>query len=111
MDLRTTGMIRKACKWFLDLLQNLIVVGVIQYMAQKSGNVWIKALSMISYIALYGYCASYVQMWSARVDIGKSPAVRVAVFISVSVMLAAVLIGVSIATTRVVDEIAKAQMR
>ena len=52
IDLHITKQIREFCKWIMDLLRNVIIVGVIQYMAAKTGNVWIRAVSWISYGAL-----------------------------------------------------------
>src|SRR5208282_50237 len=88
IDIRTSGYIRNVCKWVLDLLRNIIIVGVLQFMAVKTANVWVRSASWISYAALFGYCGSYIQMWSARADVGRTLKVRLSVFIAVSVVLA-----------------------
>jgi hypothetical protein len=102
---------RNVCKWVLDLLRNIIIVGVIQFMAVKTGSIWVKALSWISYTALLGYCSSYIQVWTARADVGSTLKTRLAVFIAVSLVLLAALFLMNIGLDRVIDEVAKAQTK
>jgi hypothetical protein len=43
------------CKWWLEFTRNLIVVGLTQYLAHKSGSVFIYIFSWITRIAFGGY--------------------------------------------------------
>jgi hypothetical protein len=43
------------CKWWLELTRNLIVVGLTQYLAHKSGSVFIYIFSLITRMAFGGY--------------------------------------------------------
>jgi hydrogenase/urease accessory protein HupE len=110
-DIFTSGMLRDFGKWVLDLMRNIIVVGVIQYMAEKTGSIWVKAASFVSYGALILYCGSYIQIWTARVDIGKSHLMKISAAIVVSLVLIGLLVLMNAVLYRVVDEVAKSQMR
>jgi hypothetical protein len=102
---------RDFSKWILDLLRNIIIVAVIQYMETRTDSVWVKAASFVSYGALFMYCGSYILGWTARSDMGKSGFARGAIYTIVSFVLVLVLIAANITISHVVNDVAKLQGR
>src|SRR5262245_49717410 len=58
-----TGAIQSVYTWFFAFLRNAFICGVLQYLADASGSVTLKALAVVAYLALLAYCLSYVNMW------------------------------------------------
>ena len=58
-----TGAIQSVYNWFFPFLRNAFICGVLQYLADASGSVMLKALAVVAYLALLAYCLSYVNMW------------------------------------------------
>ena len=58
-----TGAIQSVYTWFFAFLRNAVICGVLQYLADASGSVMLKALAAVAYLALLAYCLSYVNMW------------------------------------------------
>jgi hypothetical protein len=110
-DVFTAGMIRDFSKWVLDLMRNIIIVGVVQYMAAKTESAWVEAASLASYGALTFYCGSYLFAWMPRTDMGESKVVRWTVFIGLTLVFIGLLAVLNIVLYRVVGEIANAQTR
>jgi hypothetical protein len=60
-DVWAATQARAFSKWWLDLVRNLIIVGVLQFLAEKSGLWYLKAISAFTYLMFFAYCLSYVQ--------------------------------------------------
>ena len=58
-----TGAIQSVYNWFFPFLRNAFICGVLQYLADASGSVTLRALAVVAYLALLAYCLSYVNMW------------------------------------------------
>src|SRR4029450_9584228 len=58
-----TGAIQSVYTWVFAFLRNAVICGVLQYLADASGSVMLKALAAVAYLALLAYCLSYVNMW------------------------------------------------
>jgi hypothetical protein len=54
--------LNELCKWILDLLRNAVVVGALQYFADKSNSQVMKITAVIGLCALFGYCISYTRV-------------------------------------------------
>jgi hypothetical protein len=111
-DVFTSKLIRDGSKWVLDLLRNIIIVGVLQYLATKSDSIWMKGISALAYAALVAYCVSYLQWFSARADIGRNKFVGLAVSLGLTILVSGILItGMQLGLAKIVEEIAKAQVK
>ena len=104
---------RAFAKWWLDLVRNFIIVGVLQYFAEKSGLWYVKALSAITYLVFFGYCMSYLDFWTFNPFHGmKTSWFKFFLSMVVGVILpVAILMGVSLLVYMSVDEIARLQAR
>ena len=54
--------LNEMCKWMLDLLRNAVVVGALQYFADRSDSQVLKMTAVIGLCALFGYCISYTRV-------------------------------------------------
>jgi hypothetical protein len=54
------GVSRALGKWWLDLIRNIIVVGVLRYFSLKSNDVVLQIMTYITYVALVGYINSFL---------------------------------------------------
>jgi hypothetical protein len=52
--------LRDMSKWWLDMVRNLVVVAVLQYLAVKSGDAHLKILFYVSFYALFLYIFTYL---------------------------------------------------
>jgi hypothetical protein len=60
---RTT---RQMIKWFFDLVRNVLIIGVLKYLATKSGSLLLKVIWDVAFASLGVYCLSYMQTWQFR---------------------------------------------
>jgi hypothetical protein len=58
------GKFRAFAKWWLDLIQNVMVVAVLLYFARKSDKLAVTIIADASIVMLSGYCTSFVFSWS-----------------------------------------------
>lgn len=58
------GITRDVTKWGLDLVRNMVVVGALKYLANRTGAPFIKAVAEIASLFLYLYCLSYISTWT-----------------------------------------------
>ncbi len=56
------AIIRDGAKWFLDFLRNILIVGGLFVLAEKSGNRYLEILSWVAGGVLFIYLSSY---WTA----------------------------------------------
>jgi hypothetical protein len=54
---------REIAKWCLDVLRNLLIVGVLFALAEKSGKWYMHALALFGMLALWTYVYSYWDEW------------------------------------------------
>jgi hypothetical protein len=54
------GFQRAFGKWWLDLIRNIMVVGVLRYFSLKSNDIVLQIISFITYLALVGYINSFL---------------------------------------------------
>lgn len=57
---------RAIARWGFELLRNLVLVGLLQYAAEKSGSRVLSAISMASWILLLYFLFSYFDTWTVR---------------------------------------------
>ena len=57
-------MLRKFAKWWFDLLKNAILLVAIKVIANKSGNLYIYSVSILSNVLFSMYITSYFNGWS-----------------------------------------------
>src|SRR5262250_2661589 len=55
---------RAVAKWWLDLARNLVVIGALQYVAFRSGNMILKGLSLGTYLFFFTYFMTQFDLWS-----------------------------------------------
>jgi hypothetical protein len=53
-------------KWTFELLRNLMIVGLLQYFAQKTGHRLLQSLAGMSSVMLYMYLYGYVDSYALR---------------------------------------------
>src|ERR1700730_11516254 len=58
------GKVRAVCKWVLDFLRNLMIVGILQYFARRSDRFVLSLIANIGLLALVGYTISFLHVFS-----------------------------------------------
>jgi hypothetical protein len=113
IDAKLAPKQRAFFKWWLDLIRNLMIVGVVQYVADKSGHWYLKALSDFTYLVFVGYCMSYVTSWVFNPFHGfKSKRLQFWLGMFVGTLLpAALILAISFAVYISIDDIARVQGR
>lgn len=60
----TAAVLRAVAKWWLDLVRNLLVVGALQYVAFRSGNLILEGLSLCTYLFFFAYFITQFDLWA-----------------------------------------------
>jgi hypothetical protein len=55
--------IQSSCSWIFALLRNAFICSVLQYLADASKSMTLQILAIVAWVALAGYCFSYINMW------------------------------------------------
>jgi hypothetical protein len=63
-NLRTSLGIRALIKWIFDLARNVMIVGVIQFLAKKTDSTTLNFLSFAGSGLLFGYLWTYIDSWA-----------------------------------------------
>jgi hypothetical protein len=105
-------LIRASYKWFLEFLRNCMVVAALFYLAQKSGNWWLYAITMMAGLALAGYCYSYLESAWPTVDISNMGRWKARLSILASVLvLQLILLGITTTLVITVNKIVEVQIK
>src|SRR3954451_8502488 len=65
-DYNAAIMIQRLTKWWLEFARNILVVGGLYYLAEKSDSTALKIFSYINLAALFAYMTSHFNNWSFR---------------------------------------------
>jgi hypothetical protein len=103
--------VRTFCKWWLDLIRNAIIVGVLYFFAEKSGSLTLKVLSIFTFAVFFAYCLSYTRTFLVDPFHGiKNELLRFALFTIVGGLISlAISTGTAISVWLAIDEIARVQ--
>jgi hypothetical protein len=94
---------RSFYKWLLDILRNCMVVAALAFLARRSGDWWIYGIAGVSYLALTGYCNSYIQEIVFDLNMkGGGRRVFWTVWAVAEVMTLAIIIGLFLTIDRIV---------
>jgi hypothetical protein len=88
--------IRTGARILLELLRNMLVVGALQYLAQKTKSPVLYSLALLGFGALFGYCVAFIYVWSIKLpfSISKNSLVYASVSASLHVLILAGSYGV-----------------
>ena len=63
VDLTVGEKIRRFCKWWFDLLKNILLVTALNIFSQRTDSWFITGLYVLSLLMLLGYWQTYVNGW------------------------------------------------
>jgi hypothetical protein len=66
VDTAFVRSVRPPVKWLFDPIRNVFILGILKYVANKSGNPVLKDLYQICFALLIAYCLSYTQNFHFR---------------------------------------------
>jgi hypothetical protein len=85
--------VRTGARIILELLRNMLVVGALQYLAQKTRSPVLQTLAAVGFSALFIYCVAFAFVWSIKLPFSITKNSRVYAFVWGA--LHAVIVGVS----------------
>jgi hypothetical protein len=65
-DYEIALLARQLAKWWLDFVRNILVIGGLYYIAEKSGSAVLKIFSYINFGVLIWYITAHFNTWSFR---------------------------------------------
>jgi hypothetical protein len=83
--------IRTGARIILELLRNMLVVGALQYLAQKTKSPVLHTLALVGFVALFSYCVAFTFVWSIKLPFSITKNSWVYAFVSAA--LHAVIVG------------------
>jgi hypothetical protein len=94
-EAKVAKWVRTGARIILELLRNMLVVGALLYLAQKSKSPVLYALALVGFGALFGYCFAFMHVWSIRLpfSITKNSWVYASVSASLHVLILAASYG------------------
>ena len=101
---KAIGLSRSIYKWVLDLMRNCMVVAALAFLARRSGDWWMYGIAGVSYLALSGYCNSYIQeaVFDLNMNGGSRP-VFWTVWAVAELTTLAIIIGLFLTIDRIVS--------
>ena len=106
-------ILRGLTKWFFEFLRNVMILGIIKFVADQSGDPVLYGLYVLATAMLLFYILTYIHSWRLRpfAFLGDGGMAKSLDF-AISGALAGLLVGLSIMALDIaVNEIAKAQAR
>ena len=101
---------RAVAKWWLDLARNLVVIGALQYVAFRSGNMILKGLSLGTYLFFFAYFMTQFDLWSFNPFYSvKNPRLHAALSVLSHVVVALIPLSLGIALFMSVEQVARGQ--
>lgn len=85
LEQKVSRVVRKLARGGLDLLQNLLIVGLFQYFAERTKSPFLWAIAAFRYMALLAYYSAFLHVWVIRFDAIKWPWVRFVAYMALNI--------------------------
>jgi hypothetical protein len=101
--------LRNFSKWLLEVIRNLVVVGFVTLLAQKSNGWTLTVLAWIAGFAVWATIYTYIDPIQPKVVSYKRRWVSILLFVGFGVLIYALIMSVSLSLNYTVIEIVKSQ--
>jgi hypothetical protein len=100
---------RNFCKWLLEVIRNLVVVGFLTLLAQKSNGWTLTIVAWTAGFAVWLTVFTYIDPIKPKVVLYKHRWITVALFIFFAVLILALIMSLSFSLEYALNELVKTQ--